>query len=418
MIRITKIVIGPFSQILTMDNLPKFGALSDEILEVIPNGWIVIENGTLNKILSEGDYQTWIQNQDTDLKSIVIKQPLVLTPGLIDCHTHICYAGDRANEYAMKLAGKGYLEIAKIGGGIMSTVKATRSATIEDLVLLTNKRAKKIILNGITTCEVKSGYGLSYESELKILKAIQLTNKKKGIPDLIPTCLAAHIKPPEFATHKDYLDMVVNELLPAIKRENLCNRIDIFIEEDAFNSEIAKEYLLRAKALEFEITVHADQFSIGGSQVAAEVGALSADHLEVSNGKEFEALKSQNVIASVLPGASIGLGIPFAPARKILDQGLSLVIASDWNPGTAPMGDLLTEAAILGAYEKLSMTETIAAITCRAAQALNLQDRGILKSGMRADMCAFPCETYTEILYSQGSLKPIYVWKNGDLIIS
>ena len=124
------------------------------------------------------------------------------------------------------------------------------------------------------------------------------------------------------------------------------------------------------------------------------------------------------MIASVLPGASIGLGIPFAPARKILDQGLSLVIASDWNPGTAPMGDLLTEAAILGAYEKLSMTETIAAITCRAAQALNLQDRGILKSGMRADMCAFPCETYTEILYSQGSLKPIYVWKNGDLIIS
>jgi imidazolonepropionase len=283
---------------------------------------------------------------------------------------------------------------------------------------ITVERGKKMLSFGITTCEVKSGYGLTLEDELKILRSIHSAKEIKETPTFVPTCLAAHVKPPEFKTHEDYLNYILENLLPKIKEEKLADRIDIYIEKEAFSAEIVKPYLKTAKEMGFQIVVHADQFNVGGSHIAAEVGALSADHLEVSSSDELSLLRDEGVVATVLPGASLGLGIPFAPARKILDKGLSLVIASDWNPGTAPMGDLLVEAAILGAYEKLSMAETLAALTIRAANALKLDDRGALKEGNRADMCAFACEDFREILYHQGSLKPTYVWKKGKLIFS
>jgi len=209
------------------------------------------------------------------------------------------------------------------------------------------------------------------------------------------------------------LNKISSELFPVLKDKNLTNRIDAFIEESAFSSEQIAPYFDKAKELGFDITVHADQFSTSGSKAAVAYGAISADHLEASTQTEIDLLANSDVIATALPGASLGLGCNFTPARKILDAGGALAIASDHNPGSAPMGDLLTQASILGAFEKLSNAEVIAGITFRAAAALNLKDRGQLQEGFLADFILFHTSDYKEILYNQGNLKPCVIWKKG-----
>jgi imidazolonepropionase len=205
------------------------------------------------------------------------------------------------------------------------------------------------------------------------------------------------------------LNYVFHDLLPVIKNEKLSNRVDIFIEESAFDANNALTYLNRAKQMGFDITVHADQFTTGGSAVAVKSGAVSADHLEASRDAEIKILANSDTVAVVLPGASLGLGMAYAPARKLLDAGACLAIASDWNPGSAPMGDLLMQAAVMSAAEKLNTAEVFAGLTFRAAKALRLNDRGILAPGMRADLQAYPTNDYREILYQQGKLKPLII---------
>jgi imidazolonepropionase len=318
----------------------------------------------------------------------------------------------------MRIAGKSYQEIAAAGGGIWESVLKTREASLDTLQAGIIERASRHMKEGVTTCEVKSGYGLNLETEIKMLEAIAGANKNIPI-DLIPTCLAAHIKPRDFnGDNQQYLEFVLKEILPLVKKKNLSNRIDIFIEENAFGADHATHFLQQAKAMGFYLTVHADQFTPSGSKVAVDVSADSADHLEASTKLEIDLLSKSDVVPVVLPGASIGLGYPFAPARKLLDKGTSLVIASDWNPGSAPMGDLLLQAAILGTYEKLSTAETFAAITCRAASVLRLSDRGSLEENSIADIIAFPTKDYRDILYHQGKLKPSHVWKRGQSIIN
>jgi imidazolonepropionase len=224
--------------------------------------------------------------------------------------------------------------------------------------------------------------------------------------------------PKDFPGNQEaYLQMILLELVPHIKQYNLCKRFDIFIEDNAFGTEISGNYLMALKALGFDVTVHGDQFSTGGSKVAVDVGAISVDHLEVTGDKEIAYLAKSNTIATALPGASLGIGCAFTPARKLLDAGCTLAIASDWNPGSAPMGDLLTQASILAAYEKLSTAETLGAMTYRAAAALNLQDRGRLTKGMKADFIAFPTNDYRDILYHQGMMLPQKVWIDGKTMI-
>ncbi|NDK57446.1 imidazolonepropionase [Pontibacter fetidus] len=406
-------LIGPFTQILTMTNLPEAGAITDDELDVLEDGGIVVCDGVIKMV---GKYNVLLKvAQEEHHNFEKITEPMVLLPGLVDAHTHICFAGSRANDYAMRVAGKSYLEIARNGGGILDSVRKTREATIVELVGLLKKRCDRHLAEGVTTCEVKSGYGLTVDDELKMLEAIKLVNKHHEI-DLVPTCLAAHMRPPEYSDSNVYLQHVLEELLPQVKEQELANRVDIFIEDTAFTERESLEYLLAAKELGFDITVHADQFSTDGSKVAAEVGAVSADHLEASGEAEIALLKEAGVVATVLPGASLGLGMHYAPARKMLDGGLCVAIATDWNPGSAPMGDLLLQAALIGASEKLTIPETIAAITTRAAKALNLKDRGCLAKGQVADFIAFPTSNYKEILYFQGKLKPTIVWKRGEKV--
>lgn len=403
--------IGPFTQIVTLRAVPLKGAIQDEALEIIPAGGIVVEGGKLKAIGSFDNIERDAETANIPIHKIT--SPTVLLPGFIDAHTHICFDGSRAKDYAMRAAGKSYLEIAKAGGGIWDTVLKTREASLATLVRRTQMRAHQQLLGGVTTVEVKSGYGLSLEEEFKMLRAIQEANVHTAA-DLIPTCLPAHILPKDFEGQtKDYIDYLLQDFFPLVKQEKLSNRADIFIEEGAFSVEDARFYMTELRKMGFDLTVHADQFSTGGSQVAIECGAKSADHLEASGEVEINALAGSKVIPVALPGASVGLGCGFAPGRKLLDAGASLAIASDWNPGSAPMGDLLTLASIYGMFEKLSTAEVLAGISIRAAAALGLSDRGCLSEGNLADMIAFETADYREIFYRQGRLRPKWVWKEG-----
>ena len=408
--------IGPFTQILTFEDLPLRGSLHDSSLKIVTNGGILLEDHLIHSV-GEHD-QLLAQAIALNAEITTIEEPTIAMPGFIDAHTHICFSGSRASDYSLRNAGKTYLEIAKAGGGIWDTVTHTRNASELELIEGIVQRATQHSQHGSTTLEVKSGYGLTVEQELKMLNAIDKANKKLPI-DLISTCLAAHMLPKDFpGTAEEYLNEIASELLPQIKEKGLSNRIDAFIEQGAFTKDTIAPYFEKASQLGFDITVHADQFSVGGTQIAVQHNAISADHVEASTDKEIALLANSNVIAVALPGATLGLGCDFAPARKLLNAGASLAIASDHNPGSAPMGDLLSEAAILGAFEKLTNAEVLAGITVRAAAALGLKDRGTLSQGYLADLVAFKTGDFREILYHQGSLKPCKVWKAGNLIYS
>jgi imidazolonepropionase len=400
-------LIGPFKQLLSMNDLPVRGSLSDDRLEIIRNAGILVSH---EKIEAIGNFRELMI-----LASSIeqVEGEWVVIPGMVDAHTHICWAGSRAQDYALRLSGKSYVEIARMGGGIWSTVSKTREADTEKLITQTKKHAEKLFSQGITTIEVKSGYGLNKDAELKMLRAIQKVNETIKV-DLVATCLAAHIKPKDFdGSERDYLEYIIKELLPVIIADKLATRVDIYVDEGAFSADDARFYLKAAKEMGFDVTIHAEQFSKGGLQVATEFNALSADHLEVTSDGDIKIIARSNVIPVALPGSSLGLGTGFAPARKLLDAGASLAIASDWNPGSAPMGNLLMQAAVLGIYEKLTMAETLAAITYRASAALGMNDRGVLKPGILADFIAFPCFDYREILYYQGGMMPGMIWKRG-----
>ena len=405
-------LIGPISQLVTLQDLPLKGPISDSALPVISNAGIAIENST---IVAVDNWDLLVARYPT-ASITALEGAYVAVPGYIDCHTHICFGGNRARDFALRNAGVSYLEIAQSGGGIWDTVTQTRKCTEQELTQIVIKNANKHLQSGVTTIEVKSGYGLSIEEEIKMLRAIYKGNNETAA-DLVATCLAAHLKPKDFnGSNEAYLNYLVTNLFPVLRSENLTNRIDAFVESSAFSVDEIAPYLQAAKALNFDITIHADQFTTGGSQVAVQFGALSADHLEASGDKEIEALAQSNTIAVALPGASVGLGCSFAPARKILNKGGALAIASDWNPGSAPMGDLVCQASILATFEKITTAEVFAGITFRAAAALNLFDRGRLVAGNKADFILYPTTDYRDILYYQGSLRPSKIWKSGKLI--
>ncbi len=390
-----------------MVNLPERGAISDNSLEIIDDGGVVIEDG---KIIEVGDFLSLSKN-NLDVREITYT--CVLLPGFIDSHTHVCHYGNRSDEYAKRNSGISYQQILEEGGGIHNTMNSTSNSTDEQLTDDTLNRLKRHFQEGVLTCEVKSGYAPNLEDEVRMLRIINEIDSSNDI-DLIPTCLAAHVTPKKYESSKKYLDSIVNELLPIIKEENLSNRVDIFIEEKAFSITEASNFLEKIKN-DFYITAHANQFTSGGLKVGVDNGAVSVDHLEVITDQEIDYLSKSDTTGVVLPGCSLGLGIPFAPARKLLDYNCKVSIASDWNPGSAPMGDLLMQASLLGSTEKLSNAEVLAGITCRAANALSLEDRGSLENGKIADMIGFKTNDFRDILYNQGKLKPSFICKRGKI---
>lgn len=405
------VLFGPFVQLLTLNNLPERGKISDEELEIIPQGGILTQDGMIKKV---GDFQSLKESfPEAEIVSFS-EEEVVALPAYTDCHTHICYGGNRANDFAMRNSGKTYLEIAQSGGGIWSSVEQTRKKSEEILLAGLLQRIDNLIKQGITTIEIKSGYGLDFDNEIKMLRVIKKANEITPAT-LIPTCLAAHLKPKDFSgTNEEYLNFIVEKILPVVKEENLSQRVDIFIEKSAFAPKESLDFLKKAKEMGFEITAHCDQFTPNSSQIAVKMGALSADHLEYSDENDIECLANSSTVSVVLPGASLGLGEPFAPARKLLDKGAILAIATDFNPGSAPMGELMIQASILATYQKLTTAEVFAGITQRANKALNLSDRGVIKEGKKADFILYKTKNYQNILYKQGGLQPYKVYINAE----
>ncbi|MFK8055355.1 MAG: imidazolonepropionase [Saprospiraceae bacterium] len=419
------ILLGPFTQLLTLANLPTRGPLSDDQLEIITDAGVVY-NGELNNggtIVAVGSFEE-LQKQYPAATVNEVKQPAVALPGLIDCHTHLCWAGSRAQDFAMRNSGATYLEMAAAGGGIKTSVAQTRAASDETLVANIAMRLEAMKAQGITTAEVKSGYGLSVAEEMRHLNLIAQANESVAGIDVVSTCLAAHVCPPEFAGKPEaYLETLTNELLPKLKAHAEANgttlpRIDAFAEPSTFWGDSLEAYMTAAKAHGFSLTLHADQFTPGGAALGVKLGADSVDHLEHSDASSIAALSldprtagaeaATQTVAVALPGASIGLGEPFTPSRKLLDAGAILAIATDWNPGSGPQGNLVGQASILASAQKLSNAEVLAGITTRAARALSQHDRvGILAPGMAANISMWPTNDYREITWLMGSMKPL-----------
>ncbi len=393
---------GPFSQLVTMENVKLHGALADDELQILENAGILLEYGVIKEI---DDYSILSEKYERVIRVSPHQQEWIAVPSFVDCHTHICWAGSRVNDYAARVSGKTYLEIAAAGGGIMDTVNATRTSTEEELVEGMLSRVEEHNRRGISIIEVKSGYGLSVADELKMLRAIKSARQQTRAL-LIPTFLGAHIKPKDYqGSNSDYLKMMLDEVIPVIQEEELAQRADIFVEDGAFNEDEARWYVEELLRRNFEITMHVDQFHSGGAQLANELGCVSADHLEYTDETGIKAFNNSKTTAVALPGASLGLGMQFTPARKIIDAGGCLAIASDWNPGSAPMGDLVTQASILGASEKLTIAETLAGITTRASHALRL-DMGTIAVGKEAHFNIYETNDFRNIFYQQGQLKP------------
>jgi len=390
-----------------MSNLPLKGAISDEKLEIVENGGVIISG---DKILEVGKFSDLTKKEKNIFE---IDFSCVLVPGFIDCHTHICHYGSRSDEYSKRNSGMSYQQILSEGGGIHNTMSATEKSSDEELKKVTVRRLDRHFKEGVLTCEIKSGYGSNLEQEVRLLNIINKINDNHAM-GIVSTCLAAHVTPKTYNSSLEYLDKIIEELIPVLEKKKLTNRIDIFIEEKAFSVSESFDYLSQLKD-KFDITVHANQFSPGGVKVGVDCGAKSVDHLEVIDDEEINYLSNSNTSAVVLPGCSLGLGIPFAPARKLLDNNCKLSIATDWNPGSAPMGDLLQQSSLLGSIEKLSSAEVFSAITYRSADALGLEDRGKIERDKIADFIGFKTNDYRDILYNQGKLKPSFICKRGEI---
>ncbi|MGI9265119.1 MAG: imidazolonepropionase [Gammaproteobacteria bacterium] len=338
----------------------------------------------------------------------------LLMPGFIDCHTHLLYAGNRMKEHAMRLSGASYEEIARAGGGILSTVRAVRDATIDDLVEQSIPRAQALIAEGVTTIEIKSGYGLEMDSELKMLRAI------KHLDSMLPvrvraTFLGAHAVP-EGRERRDYLNEVCREMLPVVADEGLADSVDIFVESIAFGLDDLCMLAESAEAFGLSLRVHAEQLSaMGATRLAAELKALSCDHLEYASADDARAMGDNGTVAVLLPGAFYFLGETRKPPIDLLRQhGVPMAIASDINPGSSPIVSLLTNLHMASTIFGLTPTESLTGITRNAARAMGLAGEvGEIVLGARADFSVWDLESPEYLLYQLGGITPQAVFVDG-----
>ncbi|CUH69337.1 Imidazolonepropionase [Thalassovita autumnalis] len=374
-------------------------------------GYGMINAGAL--VLSDGQIEWVGAEQDLPAQYVgAAAEDLagrLVTPGLIDCHTHVVFGGDRAQEFEMRLNGAGYEEIARAGGGINSTVKATRQAAFEDLVTSALPRVDALIREGLTTLEIKSGYGLEREAELTMLRAAREIGKRRDVT-VKTTYLGAHATPPEYKGRDDaYIDEVVIPTLIAAHQEGLVDAVDGFCEGIAFQPDQIARVFEAAKSLGLPVKLHAEQLSnLGGAKLAAAYGALSADHIEYLDEAGVRAMAQAGTTAVVLPGAFYTLRETQKPPVELLrTHKVPMALATDCNPGSSPLTSLLLTMNMGCTLFRLTPAEALAGVTCHAARALGLSDRGVIAVGNRADLAIWDVSHPAELSYRIG-FNPLY----------
>ncbi len=413
------LILHNASQLLTLAGGPQRGQRLGD-LGLLEDGAVVIEDGRIIAVGRGADLISQFPEAAT-----FDAQGHVVLPGFVDPHTHLLWAGDRAAEFEMRLAGKTYLEILEAGGGILSTVKATRAATVEELVAQTRPRVWHAFHHGTTTAEVKTGYGLELDAELRQLQAI-LALDAEGPLSLVPTFLGAHAVPPEYQGRADaYVDLLCDDMLPAVKawwaghaEGRPLPFVDVFCERGAFDLVQSRRILEAARRLGFPLKIHADEFeNLGGATLAAELGAASADHLVRTSAVDIRALAATDTVAVSLPATPFGLNeVDYTPAKQILEAGGLLALATDANPGTA-WGESMQFILAL-ACRKLGLTpaQAIAAATINAAAAIGRADEvGSLEVGKQADLLILSVGDYRHLGYRFGTNLVAYVIKQGQV---
>ena len=419
------LLIHSAAQVVTCagaSNAPKRGAAMRDV-GIILNGAIAIKDGQIVDVGASSALRAQsVATHEIDATGKAI------CPGFVDPHTHLVYAGDRINEFEMRIAGASYVEIMAAGGGIVSTMRNTRASSAHELANLARPRLDAMLRNGVTTCEIKTGYGLTLESELTLLRAIKLLAQSHPC-DVLPTLLAAHTVPPEFMGDPNgYVDLVVDQIIPAaatwFEREARANHrsplgVDVFCENHAFTVEQARRVLVAGVRAGMTPKIHVDQFtSMGGVEMALGLGALSCDHLDVTTAEDRVRLARSNSVAVVLPAVTFNLGsTQFANARAMIDEGCAVALSTDMNPGSAPCLSPALVMAIACRYQKLSPAEALNACTINAAHALGPGATvGSIEVGKQADLLVLNAPDYRHMAYQLGVNLVETVIKRGIVV--
>ncbi|GER84611.1 imidazolonepropionase [Thermogemmatispora aurantia] len=402
-------VIRNIKQLVTVAQRPIEGASG--ALQVLNNAALAVYHGRIVWIGPDNEAEPLFLSTRQDGITIVDAQGAVVTPGFVDSHTHLVFAGQRAEEFHLRRAGVSYAELLAQGKGILTTVEATRKADAETLLALAQRRLHLMRDHGTTTVEIKSGYGLDRINEeaclhiINNLKALE-ERASSSVPQqvrVVPTFLAAHVLPLEYRERRaDYLDLVVEELLPSFV--GLARFCDVFCEAEAFTVEECRRILSRARDLGYHLKIHADQLSpSGGARLAAELGATSADHLDHASDEDLKALRDAGVVATLLPGCSYTLRSPYPSARRLLDLGLTVALATDCNPGTSYCENMQMMIGLAMAEMGMSLEEALIAATINGAKALALEEEiGSIEIGKRCELALWQLEDYREIGYHFG----------------
>ena len=404
------------SQVVTLAG-PQHPRVGPEMRElgIVERGAILIRDGLVEAVGSSKQIETQI-----DADAVVIDAGgRVVLPGFVDAHTHPVFAGTRAGEFEQRSLGATYQEIAARGGGIQSTVNQTRAASLDDLVSAGRRYAEWFLRGGTTTVEAKSGYGLSLEDEIKILRAIKKLDEDTPLR-YVPTFLGAHTIPKEYAARRDeYISLVIDEMLPQVAREKLAEFADVFCEQNVFTTDETWKILSAARCHGLGLRMHADQLSLsGGAKLAAELATVTADHLENTDAEGIAALKSAGVQPVLLPGSVYALGSSRYPAaREMIDAGLAVVLATDFNPGSSPTPSMPMILSLAATHMKLTPAEAITAATINAAYSLNRSAQiGSLEPGKIADIVIHDCSDYRELAYFFGIEHAWQVYASGECV--
>lgn len=411
-----KLAVLNCSQVVTLAGpaRPRVGAELRE-LGIVANGAMVVRDGLIERVGTTGEIKTRIDADST----IVDAGGRVVLPGFVDAHTHPVFGGTRVDEFEERAKGATYQEIGARGGGIQSTVNRTRAASVDELVGAGRRYAGWFLRGGTTTVEAKSGYGLSLEDELKILRAIKRLDQETSLR-YVPTFLGAHSVPPEYRARRDeYISLIIDEMLPKVAQQKLAEFCDVFCEQNVFTTDESWKILSAARCHGLGLRMHADQLSLsGGAKLAAELGTVTADHLEHTDAEGINALKKAGVQPVLLPGSVYALGSSRYPAaREMIDAGLAVVLATDFNPGSSPTPSMTMILSLASTHMKMTPAEAITATTINAAYSLNRGAQlGSLEPGKIADFVIHDCDDYRELAYFFGIEHAWRVYKSGIAI--